>query len=362
MQNRKDLKIKVLPTNQRMNKAVVSFSTLLNVASLLLIILLPTKRNKDMKGAATFAVLLESLFKFSQPFAAIALSLELHDLRQVYKAFNYQAEALPKEIEKSRTSLLPFFKTKYDKTLKAISLNADNVTQVNYLTTTDAHEDRVRISWELGQGQILQKAEMVKKIFIDLAKFIPNAEFPEFPIALNEKRKYFPYMTQINDFPSKVRALNHYTYIAFIASESLYRMLQRPMNLSLQHRVIMYLCFAMIQWPTNLLDSYVRRDTEAKLNLEGYSHKYPPYNPISTNCIGQQLQQAFVLYPDNPVMKGVIAYLRRSKMVLDGLKLDNMNLPADLMDDIEAFKNIFSEDYAGAKIDFTSNNRQKMHG
>lgn len=369
MQRQTEYKTKLLAVNP-IDKAIVNFSSLLNIATMVLAILLPTK-NKNAKESGV----VEFLFKHSKPLFVIAIFLQIHDLKQLHKQFNYQAEGVLKEIRKSQKALEGFFQPKHKAIIDAVKQDRNDPSQVSYLTDVGNTnlKKQVRLTWQVGHGQILEQANNIKMIFDELAKLFPfeqivdyftekemtelfpNNTFPQLPAAL--KSKYGPYMTRIQDFPSKVRNLNHFTLLAFLASESIYRWMKEPYDLSIKHRFLLYLAYAAIQWPVNMVDSYIRRDNATKLNLEGYSNQYPPYNALSTNCIGQQLKQCFVLYPKNPAMNEVIEYILGSKKVLDALisngVVNDKNIPEDLNNDIKSFIEIFSDDNNIATIDFS---------
>lgn len=353
----RQVKTRLLPNNP-LNKAIINFSTFLNVAMLALAILLPSKKKHASSKIAW-------LFKHTkQGLFAIALLLEIHDLLVAHAELNYQAEGVRQELSKSWQSLQMFSKPKHRVTLNAVTTHKDNPSKVSYLKEVIANKQKkkVKISWQVGQGQILEQANNVKNIFDELALLLPveKLALPEFPKILNERRKYFPYMTQVKDFPSKVRALNHYTLLAFVASESMYRWLKERFNLSIEHRYLLYFASIAIQWPTNLLDSYVRTDNSNRLNLEGYTHKYPSYS-VTQNCITQQLNQKFVFYPDNPAMNAVIKYIMQAKQTLDQLiddeKLNDIEISDDLRSAIDRFNEIFHEENDIATIDFNKKPR-----
>lgn len=171
------------------------------------------------------------------------------------------------------------------------------------------------ITWKVGEMKLYRHVHNMMNIMDEFQK--RSLKFIIAPKQFQWPYRILPYRTIICDTASKSRYFEILTpCCALYASKFLSSIF--PFLLSLGDTFDYG--YALANFAAALRESYLLRDIELKLNLEGFSYYYRAYNDFPPTCIGRQMTRAIICRPNNSNLKEIISYIDKGEALIKKVK------------------------------------------
>jgi len=254
----------------------------------------------------------------------------LHGWKKTKQDLNYTVDSIKEEIDRSKkvisTSNENEKVTRRLNFLNTIESNPDKPFEITYYL--NKYDKNFSLSWEIGDDHLLNCAHKLEKLF----SFLQNSpeikryggfKSPKVPDALIYWKQLLPHLSHIYDMPSKFRLLSVPGIPAKIVSNHFGPMLCGSLSICLDSPAIA-LMFVLSYSLSNMAHSYILNKEKTRLNLNGFTNIYQSPVQWPPTCIGQQLSEELVLYPNNIHFQQVVDYLLLGHLVIEELKKSSL--------------------------------------
>lgn len=175
------------------------------------------------------------------------------------------------------------------------------------------------MQWTIGEKKLHNHITHMIDTIDDLKK-TGMTDLPPRPYQFRFFRKILPHFTANYDMPSKARLLDFFVYPGIWAGRYLSTLLAIQNETA---ATIFTTFYAALHWLASVRESYLLKNFELQLNLEGFSYKYQNYFSFPPTCIGTQVTRQIAFNTENTNMRSLLQYIREGENKLRKIMLDD---------------------------------------